>query len=351
MNQPARPPNFRDIAAKAGVSTASVSLALRNDPQISPPVRARIRQAAKELGYRPNPLLSAYQASVRSKQPKTFQATLGWINDHPDSNAWSKPWLKPYWDGAKARAEELGYQMDEIWVPGIRIETPEENMRKIQRILRARGILGVILPGLERAHHAVLPWEGFTVVCIGRHHLLVEKSTIQLQQIHEHNRVCPNYLFNTQLIIRKLLESGCKRIGLAISPFGDQESDYAMSSAYLRRQLDMPTSRRLPILFSTNAKDAAIWARKHRPDAVICNHPETVDGIRQSGFRIPEDVRIAHTNLAKDVEGWSGIDCRAAVIGSAAVDMLTAHLIRNENGVPVYAKEMSIEGEWIEGTT
>lgn len=43
-----------DVAARAGVSRASVSLALRHSPKISPARRAEIQRVAAELGYRPN---------------------------------------------------------------------------------------------------------------------------------------------------------------------------------------------------------------------------------------------------------------------------------------------------------
>jgi len=344
-----KPPNYRDIALKARVSVASVSLGLRNDPRISAPVRARIKEIAKEMGYRPNPLLSAYQASVRSKQPATFRATLGWINDHPDQNAWRKPWMQPIWDGARARAQELGYELDEIWFPEIKVETPEENVRKIQKILHSRGIAGVILPSLERAQHAVQPWEGFTVVCIGEHHLLLESSKIQLEAIHEHHKVNSNYLYNIHLAFWKLRKIGCERIGLAISGYADQESDYAYSSSFLRGQFDVPAKRRVPILFSNATPDVTAWAKKHRPDAVICNHSDVLGAVKKAGFKVPQDVKIAHLNLATDVAGLLGVDRRMDLLGSAAVDMLTAHLIRNETGVPPYAKAMSIQGVWVGG--
>jgi len=328
---------------------ATVSLALRNDPRISAPVRERIQQLAVEMGHRPNPLLSAYQASVRSKKPAAFRATLGWLNDHPDKDFWRKPWTEPLWEGAHGRARELGYELDEIWFPEIRVEEPEENVRKIQKILRARGIAGVILPSLNRAQHLVQPWDGFAVVCIGGHHHFVEHSTIRVKTIYEHHTVNPDALYNIHLAFEKLREGGRKRIGLAIPKYFEHESERGYSSGFLRSQMDLPTAQRVPILFSDETAQVEAWARKHRPDAVICSHSEVAAGIRSVGIKVLGDTKLVHLNLASDVAGWSGIDQRRGMLGRAAVDMLTAHLIRNDVGVPACAKHMRIEGVWVDG--
>lgn len=49
-----RRPTMRDVAVRAGVSKALVSLVFRNAPGASPESHARVLQAAAELGYRHN---------------------------------------------------------------------------------------------------------------------------------------------------------------------------------------------------------------------------------------------------------------------------------------------------------
>ncbi|HIY24326.1 MAG TPA: LacI family transcriptional regulator [Candidatus Brachybacterium merdigallinarum] len=44
---------LKDVAARAGVSTTAVSLALRDQPGVSPQTRDRIVEIAEEMGYRP----------------------------------------------------------------------------------------------------------------------------------------------------------------------------------------------------------------------------------------------------------------------------------------------------------
>ena len=50
---------MRAIAEKAGVSTMTVSLALRDHASIPESTRTLIKAIASELGYRPDPVLRA----------------------------------------------------------------------------------------------------------------------------------------------------------------------------------------------------------------------------------------------------------------------------------------------------
>lgn len=60
---PARPDRatITTIAARTGVSTSTVSRALRADPRITPATRALVEKAAAELAYRPNALARTLQ--------------------------------------------------------------------------------------------------------------------------------------------------------------------------------------------------------------------------------------------------------------------------------------------------
>jgi LacI family fructose operon transcriptional repressor len=67
-----KPIKLQDIADRAGVCRATVSLALRNHPSLPLVTRTRIQDLARELGYRPHPLVAAlmtYKRALRSPEP------------------------------------------------------------------------------------------------------------------------------------------------------------------------------------------------------------------------------------------------------------------------------------------
>ena len=59
----------QDIANRLGVSVTTVSLALRNDPQVSAEMRIQVRAVTQELGYtyRPRKGAQSQAAKIASK--------------------------------------------------------------------------------------------------------------------------------------------------------------------------------------------------------------------------------------------------------------------------------------------
>lgn len=69
-------PGIEDVAREAGVSTATVSRALRGLPNVTDATRRRVREAADRLGYVPSP--SA--ASLVTGRTRTIAVVCPWVN-------------------------------------------------------------------------------------------------------------------------------------------------------------------------------------------------------------------------------------------------------------------------------
>lgn len=91
-------PTMEDVAARAGVSRALVSLALRGSPKVSASSRDAVVRAADELGYRPN-LIARNLASKRTR-------TLGIV-----VNDLHNPYFPGVVDGIRRAADERGYRL------------------------------------------------------------------------------------------------------------------------------------------------------------------------------------------------------------------------------------------------
>lgn len=104
-------PTTREIAKHAKCSHVTVSRALKNHPNVRQDLKERILAIAKEMGYRPNPLVASLMTGNAMKRPgSSSTCTLGWLITHPNSRIWRMhSYRRIYLEGTIERASELGY--------------------------------------------------------------------------------------------------------------------------------------------------------------------------------------------------------------------------------------------------
>lgn len=348
------------IAKLAGVHKATVSRALRNHPTIPKATRDRIQEIARKEGYRPNPLVAMYQAQARSSRPTAMQAAMGWLNDYPNAASWNEfPWLRGYLAGARQRCADMGYRLEEISLSTAGGSSFEEEAARASRVLRSKGIYGIIMPLMLNYQYLLAEWENCVVSLIGSGHLRppIGLEGLQAQFYPQRFPIADRDLFfNVRLAFQNVLKLGYSRIGLVYSRYIDAEANGLAQAGYLIEQSHMPESDRIPVLFLERFKEGRPpafdrWMEEHKPDAILCLNPVVRDWLEELGLNAPHDIGLANLNLVSDVSDWSGVDEQHQEIGAAAVDILVGALSRNELGLPPQPRRILIPGEWVSGST
>src|SRR5690606_584961 len=133
---------------RAGVTHPTVSRALRDDPQIKKATREKIQQLAREMGYRPDPALTALAAYRSTIQPTHRFEKLAILV--PEREGELPANIREQVRGICERAEELGFTPELFPIA----RTQKEQLRT-SRAIYNRGIRGVVVTAIR------WPLEGF----------------------------------------------------------------------------------------------------------------------------------------------------------------------------------------------
>lgn len=336
-----RPVTLRDIARELGISHVTVSLALRNQPRISEATRKRVQQKAEEMGYHPDPMLSALSHYRLTSKDRPMQATLAWINplQHPEKLMEMEEFAQ-YWKGAEATAKKLGFHLEEF-------TTEELSLKRMDTIFKTRSIRGLLLVPLLWETTSInwtdFPWADYAAVRFGR--------SRQAPPLHF---VASAQASNTILAFEQAVEKGYQRIGF----IGQSSPRRMFSAGYLRGQQGAPNNRRLaPLIYDwdTIEFDSALhqdmltrWMDKEKPDAIITANVLLPSMLQDLGYSIPEDIGIATTSI-HDTPIDAGIDQNPTEIGRAAVRTLDSLLNEHHFGIPEIRNQILVEGRWVDG--
>ncbi len=333
----ARRITMREIAQKLGMHHTTVSLALRNSSLLREETKKKICDAALRLGYRPDPMLSALNTYRQSKHAAVFQAVIGWIDNWKGEQGklLKVPTYSAYYEGARARAEELGYMVETF-----RMHEKGMTPQRMQQIFRARNVGGVLVAPQERpGNYLGLDFSETCALAFG-----FSSQPWQLNLITaRHEQIM-------DLIIENIYRLGYRRPGYCVLPESDSGSNFTWIS---RWNYFLSTYKGMVVLPRVDALDRASlaqWIKDNKPDVVV-GFGDLLSRIEGLGYSVPGDIGFVSIAATPGRSRATGVDQNDLLIGRTAVDVLVGMIHRNETGLPRVPIRTFVDCTWFEGQT
>lgn len=336
---------LREVAARAGVHHTTASRALKNDPRICQETMDKVRSVAAEMGYMPDPMLSALNAYRHASRQSAFHGTIGWITNHSTRDGWRRSiCYERYFEGASAELLRHGYRLEEFWLQ-------EDGMtaRRSSQILLNRGIRGLLICPLPVSRgHLSLQWKQFAAVSFG-YSLLRPKLHI-FSAAHYRSMITS---------LRSLRKMGYRRIGMVSAADMDERMDRMWTAAYRTELPLLPESQDIPIallkgdsnsLDNHHKEQFLKWYRLHKPDAILSPTSPVMEWLLEEGYDIPRQVGVVNASLQLE-ERLSGLVEASRETGAAAASFLVSMLQRGDYGLPAVPQRILLEGRWWPGST
>lgn len=328
---------LHDIAKRAGVSVATVSLALRGRGEVSRKRADEIRTLAREMGYRPNPMLAAL-ASKRFSSAKTQQGTPLAIFEFPQIPGQAPQQVNLYRQALVEEARRLGYAPNHH---PIAVDTPAA---ALHRQLYSRAVQGIVLNGSVdmEGFGAQFDWTPFSVVQCARYWAEYPFHTVR-----------SNIFQSVKLVFTKLRERGYKRIGFAIGRHDvlleDDEDRHgaaiALETAHLPKKDRLP-----PYLHAFDDRNAFIaWFRANKPDVVVGFNAVQYWFLRDEGVSIPGDVGFAVLHGGSESEQIAGLSQNTDEIARHSIQQLDLLIRNHERGTTPNPIHILLPSTWCDG--
>jgi len=149
----------------------------------------------------------------------------------------------------------------------------------------------------------------------------------------------------------------------------DMSVDRMWTAGFLVEQDQVPAKERLPICYFPAAEPREVWENetevevkidtarfKHwyqewKPDVIIGNHSFIRDALDELGLHYPRDFGLIDLFLYEKDPQHAGILQNHRFVGATAINTLSSRLIRNDLGLPTYARTTFVEADWHDGAS
>lgn len=267
--------SMRDVARRAGVSSATVSRVLGDKPNVSPALRQRVLAAVEELGYRPNRVAR----SLRIQQSNIIGLI---VTDVEQS----------FFTSIARAVEDVAIEHDYT----LFLANTDENLQRERLyldLMQAEHVAGVIIAPARDTETRLddLIRDNIPVVAIDR----------QVQS-HEVDTILSDNVRGTSKLVEHLIEHGHQRIGAIVglpSITTGRERLQGYRNALLAHGISIDPALIKPVVpRDRDAYDAiiALWQLEERPTAIFAGTEVLAAGalraVRELDLSIPDDVAL-----------------------------------------------------------
>lgn len=330
-----------DVARALGVHQTTVSLALRSHASIPPATCERVREMARKMGYRRNPLVSAL-ISERKRGRMTHGTKLALLSMGGRAGSWR--YNSPSYQRIHAHLIEhagmLGYGLEEFPL-NYAGHTPTQ----LRRILLHRGMRGIIVAPIPTHCHALdFDFSDFAVVAL--------RYTLKTPAV---DHVSTDYCASMEAAVERLRESGHRRIAFFSEALTDERVNHLSLGVYLAQRHFHPRALPAPVILDKwEGPPLLREIERLKPDAVITPITSHYKILRQclqsAGWKVPGQLSLVNLDCYPQSQD-SGMEQNLDEEARAAVGLVTSRVERAEFGLPGQLQTILVKGTWRDGTT
>jgi LacI family transcriptional regulator len=330
-----RPVTIADVAAEAGVSTFTVSLALRDNPRVKAETRRQVQAVAARLGYQRNAAFAVLGARSRIGRRAVSGLTLAAVSQCGKRDGGPLV-LQRLISGLPIYATRLGYRIEE--------HSLEETVsaRQLARQLYARGVAGVIFSRTICARTLLdADWSPFALVSL----------CARLDPLPVHT-VRNDLFVSSYESVSRMRHLGFRRIGCLarhhepLRLLDDHARFGGMMAALNEDGEKIPP---LVVAGFSNTAGLEEWAAKWRPDVIIGTFE--ADRVAVRALPAPPVYASLVEHRHPPESGYTYCYFNPMTLGRISVEWIDQMLRLGEFGFPSVPRTQLVRGVWIDAGT
>lgn len=335
-----RKPTIRTLAQTLRLAPSTVSDALRGKGRVGRTTVKRVRELARKLGYRTNPLTSTVLSEIRRTKGSAYHGAIATLDLHEPTHWPHGPFPRELVRGARIRAKQMGFSLEEFVVG-----PPALSLARLDSILRSRNIHGiVVLPSWNPPDLSELDWSRYAGI--------YTDSVTSMPALHS---VCLDHYGSMIQLLERLMQRGYRRPGLIMERGRDVRIQHRQTAAFSAFQFNHPEIGSVPLLLTPGVPDLRIefepWFRAHHPDVVLSHFVDTQGWLEACAPRRRSPPGFVLLNVLERHRPCAALDLQPQVLGARAAELVIGQILRNELGVPAWTSRNMMLASWVEGPT